>query len=202
MEPLSSPTNLQPEYRPFALVNQVNDLLLTVSESYRIFCGKSLDQVIPASTAEIARSLAENIERHLSQNSGFIQLDTITEILEKSGFPLNDPGGSQGLFVRLHKLDPLAPGRKPGCLMFAVIPEGHTATSHIHLNGGIDGLPGEFTVNLVGELRYLDGSEVKTHRIEDGVRISQADLPDRYLPQEKIWIGFYLQPENCKLLMH
>lgn len=119
-----------------------------------------------------------------------------------------DPTAKMGFFKTLHAVSgdtlgrPKDQAKKTGFkLVFAIIPKGHTAPSHIHRDLEVPTGFGELTATLQGTLRYVVGPDgtVQTHTKQDDPRVSPNGSPDIYLENKDLWVGVYVQPENCDI---
>lgn len=191
--PSQSPERLELNSKIMELLGAIDE---QVADPFRM----KLNSLIPAAKHRLLHQLGNALDA-LRDSGKEISVEGIKQIATDLELKLKDPGGNQGLFAVIHKHDPLSEECRPGYLMFAIIPPGHTATNHKHNSAGKRDVPGEITQTWFGTLKYPDeNGSVMSHTTENDVRISPSGSKDLYIKQEDFWGGIYYQPELCEVI--
>ncbi len=163
--------------------------------------GISLDNLIPNRAQEMLSKIGDGIDQLIREHRLDLEAEHFVQMCSELGLKVITPEGKQGMFAVLHKDRIFGAEHKPGFLMFAIIPAGHTATNHIHLSAGRSDVAGEVTKTLHGVLEYPgDDGELLQHTLDDPPRISPSGSSDLYRPQTQLWVGVYYQPELCEVI--
>lgn len=159
--------------------------------------------LIPLDVRAIMHRVANAIQVLYAKKPEASTADVETEVLSVLGRPLHSSPDS-GLYRTLHKFS-IPSSEHEGMVVLAHLPVGNRAPTRVH-RGALqeDGTKtdfGELTVSLNGTLFYITPeSEVATHTMDDGVRVSPPNSADIYLrQQERPWTGVYIQPAPAHL---
>jgi hypothetical protein len=170
--------------------------------------GETGASLIPQDKRDEVHAMAQTVDE-LFANGEPTSGDLIAALKARHSHELKGhPKEDIGFFKTLHAVSGDRLGRtgekteRTGFkLVFAVIPKGHTAPSHIHRDLQVPTGFGELTASLQGTLRYVTGPDgaLQTHTRQDEPRLSPNGSPDIYLMNQDLWVGVYVQPENCDI---